>query len=258
MAYEVSISAELHDRALYARYLAGTVELGPIVPIDLFDLKTYLEDFWHEIGNAIEGPVNAKTTALYFQGKRVNREWHAVLTEAIKKISFRLNSGWRTLAEQWYLYRLYLAGKGNRAAYPNPNAPHITYRHACDVNALDGGANRLVNWLRSKGVSCGFTVSGEPWHVGILNWAAFVKLADKVRGGNDPTLKQGQVGPSVVRLKKLLYTKGVRNFSGATNSNRYNPYFSKYTKAAVKRFQKANHLTQDGIVGSATWRALHR
>jgi peptidoglycan endopeptidase LytE len=48
----------------------------------------------------------------------------------------------------------------------------------------------------------------------------------------------------------------MREFSTGASSNRYDPYFSKWTKAAVQRFQRANKLGADGIVGAATWRAL--
>lgn len=103
-----------------------------------------------------------------FQGKRVSKQWDVVLTEAAQHVRFQLNSGQRTLAEQWRLYRLYRSGRGNLAAFPNPNAPHIRTgrpNHALDVNSLDGGETRLQNWLRARGARANNTVRGESWHL---------------------------------------------------------------------------------------------
>lgn len=112
--------------------------------------------------------------AYRFNGVRVSKPWHTVLTEYDRRSRhpFRVNSGRRTIAEQWRLYRLYKAGKGNLAAYPNPAAPHINYgraNHAIDVeNTAEpyaGGADRLVRWLTSRGVNATRPVPGEPWHI---------------------------------------------------------------------------------------------
>jgi D-alanyl-D-alanine dipeptidase len=96
----------------------------------------------------------------------------------------------------------------------------------------------------------------EWWHIkyrsGSYSWVR------KYAGSSStlPMLRRGVKGPSVVRLKKALYGAGYRNFSGRKNSNRYDPFFSVYTEMAVKRFQRRNHLTADGAVGSSTWRKL--
>lgn len=102
-------------------------------------------------------------------GHAVSKPWHTVLTH-YRRVGgkFTVNSGRRTMSEQWKLYRAYKAGNGNLAAFPAPNAPHINYgraNHAVDVNATDGGADRMVKWLRSKGVAAARPVGGEPWHI---------------------------------------------------------------------------------------------
>lgn len=64
-----------------------------------------------------------------------------------------------------------------------------------------------------------------------------------------PTLRLGAKGPAVVELQKKLAAKG---FSpGAADGD-----FGQKTLVAVKAFQKANHLTADGVVGPQTWAAL--
>lgn len=104
-----------------------------------------------------------------FQGRRVSDKWAVVLTAAQRAgVRFRLNSGQRTFSEQAALYRLYRSGRGNLAAVPSHNAPHIrTGRpdHALDVSWTDGGVYRLAKWLRRQGASVAWTVPGERWHV---------------------------------------------------------------------------------------------
>jgi len=196
-------------------------------------------------------------TYLAIDGERVSKEWHSVLIDMRKDVSFNVNEGKRTMARQWYFWRLYRSGRGNVAAYPSPIAPHIRVGridHAIDFSN-DGP---VFAWLSAKGLKPIRTVRGESWHIEILakQLRAYYKLHGS--GGDSPILKMGNKGPSVIRLKKLLYSKGIMNFSGEKNNNRYAPYFGKYTKLAVQRFQRANNLTADGIVGSTTWRALRK
>ncbi len=105
-----------------------------------------------------------------FQGRRVSDQWAVVLTAAQRAgVSFRLNSGQRTFSEQAALYRLYQSGRGNLAAVPSHNAPHIrTGRqdHALDVDMYAGdGVQGLARWLRRQGASVAWTVPGEGWHI---------------------------------------------------------------------------------------------
>jgi murein L,D-transpeptidase YcbB/YkuD len=192
-------------------------------------------------------------------GELVSAEWYAVLTKMRSEgVQFHVNEGHRTMARQAQLYALYRAGRGALAAVPSPYAPHIrTGRidHAIDFN----GAAGVIAWLhRNGGSSAYLAVPGESWHVEVSAAQLRSMAAHFDMSGNDPTLHQGQVGPSIVRLKKLLYSAGMREFSGAHSSNRYNPYFSKYTKASVRRFQIAHHLGNDGVVGPKTWAALRK
>lgn len=110
--------------------------------------------------------------AVSFQGRRVSSQWLTVLAAAQRAgVNFRLNSGQRTFAQQQRLYDLYRSGRGNLAAVPSHNAPHIrTGRpdHAIDVDMFAGdGVKGLARWLRRQGASVAWTVPGEGWHIEI-------------------------------------------------------------------------------------------
>jgi lysozyme len=116
--------------------------------------------------------------AQQFDGKRVSMHWHRVLTEARRQgVRFLLTSGRRTLAEQTRLFHQNMQLVGGRwirrpgrplTAFPNPFAPHIRVgnpAHAIDVNALDGGEQRLQDWLEGQSVTAVNNVAGEAWHL---------------------------------------------------------------------------------------------
>jgi peptidoglycan hydrolase-like protein with peptidoglycan-binding domain len=67
-----------------------------------------------------------------------------------------------------------------------------------------------------------------------------------------PVLKQGpnSVWPQVT-VRSLQYLLNARGAKIAVDGA-----FGKQTKAAVVKFQRAHHLTADGVVRAATWRAL--
>jgi hypothetical protein len=119
-------------------------------------------------------------------GQAVSKPWFVVLTEYRERGGkFRVNSGRRTIAEQWRLYRKYKAGTGNLAAYPAPSAPHINYgraNHAIDVDALAvkaGAPHRMVKWLRKHGVKATRPVRNEPWHIQV-DRAGLLRLARRI------------------------------------------------------------------------------
>lgn len=63
------------------------------------------------------------------------------------------------------------------------------------------------------------------------------------------TLQSGSKGNSVEALQILLNGLGY-------NCGKVDGDFGSNTQKAVKNFQKANKLTQDGVVGANTWKAL--
>lgn len=191
----------------------------------------------------------------YHHSKRVSVS-HAAMLAAYERAhgTVYVNQGRRTLAEQAAFYAAYLRG-GTLAARPWGGAPHIKWgadHHALDINADVVG--RVRAFYAEHGIPTALTVRGEPWHMDTLNEAALKAAAGKV-GHLDATraitLTRGQTGPSVIRLKKRLYDKGVRGFG-----SRYSPFYSKATAAAVRRFQITHGLKADGITGPSTWKAL--
>jgi hypothetical protein len=104
-----------------------------------------------------------------FDGHKVSTSWDIVLTHARRMgVRFELDSGRRTMAEQWVLWRNYRKYGKPVAAFPLPTAPHIRLgkqAHAIDVNSLDGGENRLQRFLEHEGLTVTNPVPGEAWHM---------------------------------------------------------------------------------------------
>jgi lysozyme len=114
-----------------------------------------------------------------FDGKPVSRAWYAFLLAARNSgVDFHLNSGHRTMREQWALYRQNMVRPGvpkpgrPLTAFPSPTAPHIRIGrldHAIDVRdenlfAEGGGFERLQDWGARNGVWINRTVPSEAWH----------------------------------------------------------------------------------------------
>lgn len=66
-----------------------------------------------------------------------------------------------------------------------------------------------------------------------------------------PTLKKGSKGAYVTELQKILMNKGYKLPKYGADGD-----FGSETQTAVKKFQKDNGLTADGIVGKLTWAKL--
>jgi hypothetical protein len=99
-------------------------------------------------------------------GKEVEAETakaFARMQDAAKRdgVSLVVVSGFRTMAKQRELYRLYRAGRGNLAAPPGYS--NHQSGHALDLNAKARG---VYGWLARNGSSFGFrrTVPSESWH----------------------------------------------------------------------------------------------
>lgn len=127
-----------------------------------------------------------------FQGKRVSKPWSLVLRAAARDgVHFTLNSGRRTMKEQWALFNQNMQKVGARwvpkpgrpiTAFPSPTAPHIRVGrpdHALDVSTVDGGESRLERWLDERGFDWRNTVSTEAWH-GEVDGAQLVHAAKRL------------------------------------------------------------------------------
>jgi hypothetical protein len=86
-----------------------------------------------------------------------------------------------------------------------------------------------------------------PWCATFVSWLFYT-----LDGGETkvylPTIKMGSRGPEVKKAQQLLNQKG---YTLVTDGD-----FGPSTQAAVKNFQRANGLTDDGIIGPKTWEAL--
>lgn len=168
-------------------------------------------------------------------------------SEARYGVTLRVASArtaYRPLADQQYFWNLYVSGRGNLAARPG------TSNHGLGL-AVDLATPQMRSIVDKIGAKYGWAkkwsdAPSEWWH---LKWSPGV-WNGKAPYSAPKSLRRGQTGPSVVKMKKLLYNKGFRFGS------RYNPFFNQRTEDAVKRFQKAKKLPQDGIVGAKTWEAL--
>lgn len=190
-----------------------------------------------------------------FQGLKVSDEWDVVLTAAHKDVDFTLTSGRRTMSDQRRLYRLYRAGKGNLAAYPSPNAPHIRVgrpNHAIDVDALDGGEARLEAWLRKNGVSPTNPVRGEAWHME-LSARELKRLTARLSNtGYLPILRKGSTQRTEIRiLQRWLRALGFRSVT-------VNGKYDLKTRLAVRRWQRKNGIkpTTGTAFGPKAWRKM--
>lgn len=167
-----------------------------------------------------------------------------------------IRRAYREIDAQYLAKRMY----GSNAATPG------TSNHGLGINV--DLMTRQQRWVIDQvGASFGFSkrwsdAAWEWWH--ITYRSSSYALVAKYAGTSStyPTLKRGAHGPSVVRLKKYLYAKGMRGFSpnknGKPSSNRVEPHFGLNCHRTVVRFQKKHHLPADGIVGPSTWRALRR
>ena len=96
--------------------------------------------------------------------------------------------------------------------------------------------------IKRKLSAGGWTLYGRhPW------------LADYIEQNDieNPVLRRGSAGVAVKRMQKLLLSKGLKLPLHGADAE-----FGKETEVAVKAFQKAQKLKEDGVVGEKTWGAL--
>lgn len=102
-----------------------------------------------------------------FDGKNCSTVWVKLLSQArADGVSFHLNSGYRSVAEQWVLYNKYKAGKGPIAAYPGSSTHNkVGWQQGCDVGPTTQNTQAVINWAAKKGIHLSRTVPSEFWHL---------------------------------------------------------------------------------------------
>lgn len=151
----------------YCTWVAGIAVLGG-VGSGLVGLARW----WNERERLAIGYVKGKAgaiTVVPIDGKpvevttaRAYRRMHEAASRA--GVTIKVVSGFRTMAEQEYLYSCYKRGdcnNGNLAA--KPGYSNHQSGHALDLNARDPAVGA---WLRAHAHEYGFrnTVASEPWH----------------------------------------------------------------------------------------------
>ncbi|MFT3862147.1 peptidoglycan-binding protein [Micropruina sp.] len=139
---------------------------------------------------------------------------------------------YRSLAKQAMLYQLYKQGKGNLAAPPNPNAPHVR-GVAMDLQTGGTGAYRPSDahlWLTKGGKGGQKPQPGEKLRAHSFGWSRTVP-SERWHFGYSPAADTRRAADLNARLTLL-------GFESVTN------------------FQREQGLTVDGKDGPATWQAL--
>lgn len=125
-------------------------------------------------------------------GKPVEPGWYNLLTAArIDGVHFVVNSGHRTLAEQWRLFRQNMQFVGGHwipkpghalTAFPSPTAPHIKrHLHAVDFGPDHKAREDVIAYAREHGVPLTRTVRGEDWHLEPLQGFGHFKPSKRFR-----------------------------------------------------------------------------
>lgn len=184
----------------------------------------------------------ASVTYYRFDGQSVSAPWFAFLTFArAAGVRFVLDSGHRTEPEQWGLYN----NQPPLAAYPSPTAPHIRtgrWDHAVDIDASDGGAERVRRFAAKHGVTLAYAVAGEPWHLETqTDFRGRFTMAASV-------LQHGSRGKAV-----LFYGRRLRTVGWLSTPNLF---FTSGAVSATKGFQKVAGLPQSGKADDKTQAAL--
>lgn len=209
------------------------------------DLKAYLEDFWCEIGCALEGPQAASNGHLPASSLKAIPGGQLSHAAALRWLAMRQyiglkhgvwiaplgpNSSYRPYSRQQYYWHLYQTGQGNVAAYPG------TSNHGWG-NAVDVATTTMAYYISKYGSKFGWSHAegarvGEWWHY------------TYVGGGST------KIGPSAAQKKARLGVwmpgRDVVRDSGNINTN------------VTRDFQKVHELSVDGRIGPKTWAALKK
>ena len=152
---------------------------------------------------------------------------------------------YRPIAAQYLAKRIY----GSNAATPGTS----NHGWALAIDLMNMAQRRMIDKIgRAFGFAKAWSdASWEWWHI---KWRAGTYAAVAKVKRYPRNLKAGSSGKTVGKLNYLLRGKGFKSIPA--HGKKGHDYFGRKTKSAVKRFQKAHHLTADGVVGPSTWQAL--
>lgn len=188
-------------------------------------------------------------------GEIVSYEWSLPLFDMRRDgVPFRVNEGKRTMARQWYFWNLYKSGRGNLAAYPSPNAPHI--REGRKDHAVDFWNDGAVfSWLTAHGLHPVRTVRGESWHIECPVWA-LLAYAEKHRRPDPLRVLKGKDRRVADRLLYHRREMAREKRSGEGPRFRRQLKWARYWKGRVQR--RLKNLASRGHKGSATYNTLEK
>lgn len=203
----------------------------------------------------------------HIDGHLVSESWYWVLSGARHSgVRFVLDSGRRTMGEQWQLYRHPPAGTPV-VAFPSPWAPHIKLGredHALDISTENEGNRDLAHWLEHEGCPVVFNVRGEPWHMEAISARKLKALAahwkEKLTEAIE-ILWQHPQGPGsrsdIVHDMMVYLVRG-----GFLPHNYHIPHkpaiYPPSMKPHVQAFQSHVRLKADGVIGAKTFAAARR
>lgn len=181
------------------------------------------------------------------------------LAAAFKKATgcdLLITDAYRTYAQQKSLYDRWKAGtfSAPSVAYPGTSLHEtgraLDLRDSGSIPGVTVAGNVRSNWIRNNAAKYGFNPAGygfrEPWHVEYTGdpWRAIGK------GSAESEIPSVNAGFSIAYIKDIqnhLIAKGYPVGSSGADG-----YRGPDTVYAIKKFQKANDLTVDGLPGPAT------
>ena len=115
-------------------------------------------------GRAVSISVSSVGNGKYMRTDAANAFNRMKADAARAGINLSVVSGFRTMAEQQYLYNLYLQGRGNLAA--RPGYSNHQGGTSADLSVPGGYGSSTYRWLSANARRYGFVndVRGEPWH----------------------------------------------------------------------------------------------
>jgi murein DD-endopeptidase MepM/ murein hydrolase activator NlpD len=169
-------------------------------------------------------------------------------------------------------------GYGNTVVIDHGNGQRTLYAHLDRINVQNGQTvtsdTKIATMGRSGNTPSGgdthlhFEVrtsarTGEPFSGHAVDPLPYLRDAKQIPGVQanqnamvDGMLRHGEHGPDIKKLQEQLNALHIKDKDG--NALVPDGNFGKHTKEAVAAFQRAHHLTDDGIVGKDTFSALKK